>query len=200
MYNRYQLCRENDARFGFTGNKTTAHAYIRECSWWMIWFTCNLVWHIHMYIYFEYSLLLSLESANNDNKRRSTAGRNKLRRFNNIESVIVEEPFTLSMPQETPTSLKLEAGVKEGNLAGDGYYVSATNNSSRYYGLLVSKEALRGCVAATFPVQNPNHSGFESTHEISEGSTRGGDWSGRCELLNRCWCHTVRTCVQTTKD
>lgn len=39
--------------------------------------------------------------------------------------------------------MKIEAGIKEGNVAGDGYYVSATNNSSRYYGLLVSKEALK---------------------------------------------------------
>lgn len=57
--------------------------------------------------------------------------------------MIVEEPFTFSVPDETPTPLKQEAGIRNDNLAGDGYYISATNNTSRYYGILVSQEALK---------------------------------------------------------
>lgn len=68
----------------------------------------------------------------------------------------MEEPFSLSMPSNTPSSLKIEAGIKEGNLAGDGYYVSATNNTSRYYGLLVSKEALKA--ASLLHFQEEAHS------------------------------------------
>jgi monoamine oxidase len=66
----------------------------------------------------------------------------------------VEEPFRLSVPAETPSSLKIEAGIKEGNIAGDGYYVSATNNSSRYYGLLVSKEALKAASILHFHAES----------------------------------------------
>lgn len=55
----------------------------------------------------------------------------------------MEEPFSLSVPANTPAALKIEAGIKDGTSAGDGYYVSATNNTSRYYGLLISKEALK---------------------------------------------------------
>ncbi|KAI2505749.1 hypothetical protein MHU86_8711 [Fragilaria crotonensis] len=97
---------------------------------------------------------MSSETGQERSKRRSAGGRNKLRRFNNIESVIVEEPFRLSVPTETPSSLKIEAGIKEGDIAGDGYYVSATNNSSRYYGLLVSKEALKAASILHFHAES----------------------------------------------
>lgn len=66
----------------------------------------------------------------------------------------MEEPFRLSVPTETPSSLKIEAGIKEGDIAGDGYYVSATNNSSRYYGLLVSKEALKAASILHFHAES----------------------------------------------
>lgn len=73
-------------------------------------------------------------------KRRSTAARGKLRRGQNVESVVVEEAFSLSLPTNAPSSLRTE---QNGNHAGDGCYISATVHNNRYYGVLIEQSALK---------------------------------------------------------
>lgn len=75
-------------------------------------------------------------------KRRSTASRGKLRRFNNVESVMVEEIFTLSLPASAPEDLRSSENGSHA-LVGDGCYVSATVHSKRYYGVLIEQAALK---------------------------------------------------------
>lgn len=57
----------------------------------------------------------------------------------------MEEPFGLSVPQDTPSAIRTESGIRDpdGTHAGDGYYVSATVHNRRYYGLLVDQSALK---------------------------------------------------------
>ena len=79
-------------------------------------------------------------------RRRGTGSRSKIRRYTNLENVIVEETFSLSVPIDTPAAIRGEAGIKEEdeNFAGDGYYISATvQNNRRYYGVLLDQAALK---------------------------------------------------------
>jgi hypothetical protein len=80
------------------------------------------------------------------NRRRGTGTRHKIRRYTNLENVIVEETFSLSVPSDTPAAIRSEAGIKDEDehFAGDGYYISATvQNNRRYYGVLVDQAALK---------------------------------------------------------
>lgn len=75
------------------------------------------------------------------NSRRGSnrPARGKLRRFHDVENVIVEEPFNLFKPSGGAGG----GGSEEDRKAGDGCYVSATVHNRRYYGLLVDQEALK---------------------------------------------------------
>jgi hypothetical protein len=68
--------------------------------------------------------------------RHSRRGqRGKLRKFQEIDHVVVEEPFSLNEPSN-PTS----NGDRK---AGEGCYISATVNNRRYYGVLIDQAALK---------------------------------------------------------
>jgi hypothetical protein len=64
--------------------------------------------------------------------RRTRGARGKLKKHQQIENVIVEEPFALNEP--------MNRGAAK---VGEGCYVTATVNNKRYYGLLVEKDALK---------------------------------------------------------
>jgi hypothetical protein len=60
--------------------------------------------------------------------------RGKLRRFQEIDHVVVEEPFSLNEPSHSNSN-----GDRK---AGEGCYISATVNNRRYYGVLIDQAAL----------------------------------------------------------
>jgi hypothetical protein len=64
--------------------------------------------------------------------RRTRGARGKFKKHQQIENVIVEEPFALTEP--------MNRGAAK---VGEGCYVTATVNNKRYYGLLVEKDALK---------------------------------------------------------
>jgi hypothetical protein len=67
--------------------------------------------------------------------RHSRRGqRGKLRRFQEIDHVVVEEPFSLNEPSHSSSN-----GDRK---AGEGCYISATVNNRRYYGVLIDQAAL----------------------------------------------------------
>jgi hypothetical protein len=67
--------------------------------------------------------------------RHSRRGqRGKLRRSQEIDHVVVEEPFSLNEPSRSNSS-----GDRK---AGEGCYISATVNNRRYYGVLIDQAAL----------------------------------------------------------
>jgi hypothetical protein len=67
--------------------------------------------------------------------RQSRRGqRGKLRRFQEIDHVVVEEPFSLNDPSNSNSN-----GERK---AGEGCYISATVNNRRYYGVLIDQAAL----------------------------------------------------------
>lgn len=80
---------------------------------------------------------ISLQKPGRSRRGSSRPARGKLRRFLDIENVIVEEPFQLFKPSAGG------GGSEEDRKAGDGCYVSATVQNRRYYGLLVDQEALK---------------------------------------------------------
>jgi hypothetical protein len=56
----------------------------------------------------------------------------------------VEESFSLSLPGNTPATLRSElVGNQNTAVAGEGCYVSATVHNNRYYGVLVEQSALK---------------------------------------------------------
>ena len=90
--------------------------------------------------YDDVSMLTFSPKIQNRRSKRTAKSRGKLRRHNNVESVMVEETFSLSLPKTTPESLRNEIG---GEHAGDGCYVSATVHNKRYYGVLIEQAALK---------------------------------------------------------
>lgn len=63
---------------------------------------------------------------------RKRGARSRLRKSQNIDHVIVEEPFQLYSPENGQESSK----------AGDGCYVSATINNRRFYGVLIDQASI----------------------------------------------------------
>lgn len=86
--------------------------------------------------------LLFFVSPQRPSGRASRRGqRGKLRKFQEIDHVVVEEPFSLTEPTSTTTD---GAAVSNGDKkAGEGCYVSATYHNRRYYGMLVDQAALK---------------------------------------------------------
>lgn len=63
-----------------------------------------------------------------------------------MESVVVEENFSLSLPGNTSAALRnelVQTGKQHPNQVGEGCYVSATVHNNRYYGVLVEQSALK---------------------------------------------------------
>jgi hypothetical protein len=90
---------------------------------------------------FKYRLLFQKPASSNRASRRGSSRpvRGKLRRFHDIENVIVEEPFTLFKPSGGNSG----GDAEEDRQAGDGCYVTTTVHNRRYYGLLVDQDALK---------------------------------------------------------
>jgi hypothetical protein len=90
---------------------------------------------------FKCRLLFQKPASSNRASRRGSSrpARGKLRRFHDIENVIVEEPFTLFKPAGGNSG----GDAEEDRQAGDGCYVTTTVHNRRYYGLLVDQDALK---------------------------------------------------------
>jgi hypothetical protein len=92
---------------------------------------------------FKYRLIFQkpAKSSNRAASRRGSSrpARGRVRRFHDIENVIVEEPFTLFRPADGNSG----GDAEEDRQAGDGCYVTTTVHNRRYYGLLVDQEALK---------------------------------------------------------
>ena len=122
-------------------------------------------------------------------RRRGTGSRSKIRRYTNLENVIVEETFSLSVPVDTPAAIRGEAGIKDEDedFAGDGYYISATvQNNRRYYGVLLDQSALKAASLLHFQdesrsldlnrrmkVLQEQHEGSECSSEQANSQTEG---------------------------
>ena len=86
-------------------------------------------------------------------RRRSTKG--KLRRNTTVDGVLVEEPFTLSLPPENMNVIELlrlsnENQEGEDGEVGDGCYISCTVHGRRYYGVLIDQNALKAASTLYF--------------------------------------------------
>ena len=99
---------------------------------------------------------------NNSTRRKSARGSSRrrgagsgLRKFANIESVVVEEPFSLLQPSSTSInrtrslvasaspSSDAQNDSSEAKKAGEGCFVSATVQNKRYYGVLIDQSSLK---------------------------------------------------------
>ena len=77
------------------------------------------------------------KSSRGNTRRRGAA--TGLRKFGNVENVVVEETFSTL----TPTPIQAQNDTSDASKAGDGCYISATVQNKRYYGVLIDQKSLK---------------------------------------------------------